>query len=352
MTGTKAMVGIELPFINVQRDRDGRPLYHYVRRYGIRRRLPGSPGSEEYIQAYWAFRAEIENVETPPPPEDRKSYPRGTFGCLVNDFLDSGQFKTKKPRTKGEYQRIAEGLQAGHGWKRVAHMKRRHVRQIRDEKAETPGEANNVLRMLKILLNFAVDDDLIEASPAARFKELPVGEWRSWTDDECTKFEKRWAPGTMQRRAYAIALYTGQRKKDQITRTRAHRIDGGIHVVQSKTDQELWIPEHPELTAELARGVAGIEHLLVTPTQGKPFDETYYGSWFADAIEEAGLPDDCVLHGLRKCAARTLAELGLSEEDIKSITGHATSRMIAKYVKAANQKTRAKRAMKAWENAR
>jgi integrase len=204
--------------------------------------------------------------------------------------------------------------------------------------------------MMKILLNFAVDDGLIKASPAAKFKELPVGEWRAWADDECAKFERRWAPGTMQRRAYAIALYTGQRKRDQISRTRAHRKDGGIEVVQSKTGEELWIPEHRELTAELARGVAGTGPLLFTPTQGKPFDENYYGAWMADAIDKAGLPDDCVLHGLRKTAARKLAELGLAEGDIQAITGHVTSRMVAKYVKGASQHRRAKRAMAAWEN--
>lgn len=270
----------------------------------------------------------------------------------MDDFLKSGQFKTKKPRTRGEYERIALLLQGEHGNKRVAHLERRHIRQIRDAKAETPGAANNVLRMLKILLNFAVDDGLIKASPAAKFKELPVGEWRAWTDDECAKFEKRWAPGTMQRRAYAIALYTGQRKRDQISRTRAHRKDGGICVVQSKTDEELWVPEHRELTEELARGVAGTDTLLFTPTQGKPFDENYYGAWMAEAIDKAGLPDDCVLHGLRKTAARTLAELGLSEADIQSITGHVTARMVAKYVKGANQHRRAKRAMAAWENDR
>jgi integrase len=92
--------------------------------------------------------------------------------------------------------------------------------------------------------------------------------------------------------------------------------------------------------------------LLFTPTQGKPFDANYYGSWFADAIDKAGLPDDCVLHGLRKTAAKKLAELGLAEGDIQSITGHVTSRMVAKYVKGANQHRRAKRAMAAWENDR
>ena len=347
------MVRVDLPYVKPERDRHGRIVYWYFRRNGRRWRLDGEPLSEEFMHVYYRLLAETDAGVSAAPPADRRDYPRGSFGCLIHDYLGSGQFKTKlMPRTKNEYRRICEVLQQHHGWKKVAHLKRRHVRQIRDEKGNTPGAANSVLRMLKILLNFAVEDDLIEASPAAKFKELPVGEWRAWTDEECQRFENRWAPGSMQRRAYALALYTGQRKQDQITRTRNHRFGGGIHVVQSKTGEELWIREHRELALELGRGVLGIDTLLVTPTQGKPFDESYYGSWFADAIDKAGLSDDCVLHGLRKCAARKLADLGLSEETIKSVTGHVTSRMVAKYVKGANQKRLSIAAMTKWENAK
>jgi integrase len=355
MSGTLegiAVGGIELPYLDFGRDRWGRIKYIYFRRNGQRWELPADQASKEFTDEYWRLRAMTDAATPAEAPDTKRSYTRGQFGALVNDFLDSSQFKTKSARTKGEYRRIAEGLQAEHGVKRVHKIERRHVRQIRDAKTETPGAANNVLRMLKILLNFAVDDGLIRFSPAARMKELPVGEWRAWTDKECEQFEKRWAPGTMQRRAYAVALYTGQRKQDQITRARKHREDGGIYVVQSKTGEELWTPEHRELTAELARGVAGADTLLFTPTTGEAFDPTYYGSWFADAIEEAGLPDDCVLHGLRKCAARKLAELGLSEKVIQSITGHVTARMIQKYTKGAEQRKLAKRAMKAWEKAK
>jgi integrase len=343
------MVGIDLPFLDIGRDRRGRTKYYYFRRNGQRWELPADPSSEAFMEEY----QRLKKLTEPSAAKTlcgKPDYPRGTFGSLIADFLASGQFKTKKPRTQAEYRRVCDALSECHGHKRVAHIRRRHVRQIRDEKADTPGAANTVLRMLKILLNFAVDDDLIEASPAAKFKELPVGEWRDWTDEECAQFERRWAPGSMQRRAYALALYTGQRKQDQITRARTHRRDGGISVVQSKTGEPLLIPEHRELTAELARGVAGLDTLLVTPTQGKPFEPVYYGSWFAESIEEAGLPDDCVLHGLRKTAARKLADLGLSEETIKSITGHVTSRMVGKYVKGANQKRLAREAIRRWEN--
>jgi integrase len=58
----------------------------------------------------------------------------------------------------------------------------------------------------------------------------------------------------------------------------------------------------------------------------------------------AGLPQ-CSVHGLRKAAAARLAELGCTEQEIMSITGHKTSKEIARYTKSANQKVRAERAI-------
>jgi integrase len=179
------------------------------------------------------------------------------------------------------------------------------------------------VRVLKLVLKFAVDEEWVDHNPAAGMELLKVGEWRAWTDEECAAFEARWAPGTMERRAYALAVYTGQRLTDLVTMARAHRKGGAIRVVQSKTGAELWIAEHKELTAELGRGVA--EHLsLLTTTQGKAFDPVYFGAWFADAIATAKLPDDCVLHGLRKTAARRLAEAGCSAHENMAVTGHST----------------------------
>ena len=57
----------------------------------------------------------------------------------------------------------------------------------------------------------------------------------------------------------------------------------------------------------------------------------------ADAIVAAGLPDRCVPHGLRKAAARRLAEAGCSEKQIAAVTGHTTLKEVARYTRAANQ---------------
>ena len=67
-----------------------------------------------------------------------------------------------------------------------------------------------------------------------------------------------------------------------------------IQVSQAKTGEDLWIAEHRALAAELALGEQSHMSLLTT-SKGKAFDPIYYGAWFADAIYEAGLPDDCGL---------------------------------------------------------
>jgi integrase len=66
----------------------------------------------------------------------------------------------------------------------------------------------------------------------------------------------------------------------------------------------------------------------------------------AKSIAAAGLPDRCVTHGLRKAAARRLAEAGCSANEIAAVTGHATLEEVARYTLAAEQKRLAQSAIK------
>jgi integrase len=50
-----------------------------------------------------------------------------------------------------------------------------------------------------------------------------------------------------------------------------------------------------------------------------------------------GLLDDIVLHGLRKTAARMMAEGLCSTLEIMAITGHKSLKEIERYTRAANQ---------------
>jgi integrase len=66
---------------------------------------------------------------------------------------------------------------------------------------------------------------------------------------------------------------------------------------------------------------------------------------FRNWCDAAGLPKRCKVHGLRKAACRRLAEHGCSEREIMAISGHATSKEIARYTKAADQARLARNAL-------
>jgi enterobacteria phage integrase len=125
--------------------------------------------------------------------------------------------------------------------------------------------------------------------------------------------------------------------------------DGTICVTPIKTKRttgvKLWIPIHPSLQDALDSVEQRGERILLT-AYGRPFTSNGFGGFMADKIAKAGLPDRCVTHGLRKAAARRLAEAGCTANEIASITGHATLLKVSRYTKAAEQRKLAASAMR------
>ena len=186
---------------------------------------------------------------------------------------------------------------------------------------------------------------LREDNPAAGVKlpNLKTDGYHSWTEAEIEQFEAYHGSGTRARLALTLLLYTGQRRGDVIRMGRQHIRDGVVHVRQQKTGIELAIPIHATLAAIIAETPA--DHLTLLTTQtGKPFSAAGFGNWFRDRCNEAGLAH-CSAHGLRKAAARRLAEAGCTMHEIAAITGHASLSEIQRYTKAADQKRLALSAM-------
>jgi len=53
----------------------------------------------------------------------------------------------------------------------------------------------------------------------------------------------------------------------------------------------------------------------------------------------------CVMHGLRKTAAKTLVEVGCTAHEIMAVTGHKSLAEVERYTRAANQKRMASAAI-------
>lgn len=83
------------------------------------------------------------------------------------------------------------------------------------------------------------------------------------------------------------------------------------------------MPIHPDLQAALD-GTPSNHLTFLTTSLGKPFTAAGFTNWFREACNAAGLPKGTSAHGLRKAAARRLAEAGCSANVIASTP--ATSR--------------------------
>jgi integrase len=322
-------------------DRHGRVRYYFRRGKGRRIPLPGRPGTEEFMRAY---QAALDGDEPPALPKLRGT--PGTFDRLVQNYFASTDYLHLAPSTRRTYRLVIERLlrEEKIGHRLVAQMTRQHVQVIVGRRASTPGAANDVLKKLKILLHFAIDHGWRKDDPTLRIKGFAEGEFHTWTDEEIEAFERKWPLGTRERTAFALLLFTGQRASDVKAMSWADVVEDSIHVAQGKTGEKLWIPMHLELQQALkSRGRGG--GLMLITGFGKEFSDKGFSNFMADRIDQAGLPDRCVTHGLRKAAARRLAEAGCSTKEIAAITGHTTLKEIERYTRAAEQRKLAASAM-------
>lgn len=77
--------------------------------------------------------------------------------------------------------------------------------------------------------------------------------------------------------------------------------------------------------------------MLLTTEEGEPYSEKGFGNWIKKAATQAGLAH-CSAHGLRKAAARRLAEAGCTVHEIMSITGHQRLKEVERYTRAAGRR--------------
>jgi integrase len=320
-------------------DRHGKPRF-YFRRPGFKVvPLPGLPWSPPFMAAYEAALAgqpaEIGSARTNP----------GTVRALAVSYFNSSDFSSLKPSSQAIYRGVIDRFCIQYGNNRVAGLKREHVVRLMAARAERPVAANTLRKVLRAMMKHAVEICLRADDPTRDVRAIRVKSdgFHSWNDDEIAQFEKRHPTGTPARLALALLLYTGQRRSDVVRMGPQHIRNGVLGVRQQKTGFELAIPVHSTLAAVIAE--TPTYHLTFLTNQfGRPFTAGYFGQWFREQCDMAGLRH-CSAHGLRKAAARRLAEAGCTAHEIAAITGHASLKEVARYTEAADRKRLAVSAM-------
>jgi integrase len=334
------MTRLRIAYIQSFRDKKTGAVFHYFRRAGFMRvRLPGLPGSTEFMAAYQAALG-----SRPEPIGVAKRSKPGSVSAAIVSYYGSQSFRNLTGGTPAMRRAILERFRDQHGDKPIALMPKKFILALLDQME--PFAARNWLKAIRALMHHCVEYELIRENPTQGIK-LPTIKshgHHTWAEDEIAAFEAHHPIGSKARLAFALLLYTAQRRGDVIRMGRQHVRDGVLRLRQQKTGATLAIPVSLALQAAIDAMPGDHLALLVTKS-GKTYGATNFSEQFRKWCEDASLPRRCTAHGLRKAACRRLAEAGCSANEIAAISGHATLREVERYTRAADQARMAQSAM-------
>ena len=296
--------------------------------------------------SFEAFKEEYRKAVSNPQPSSNLGKSMhvapGSLRTLVQQYYGSAEFRLLGERTRRVRMGILNGMCETHGSKPYARMEPRHVRGLRDEKAEFPEAANARIKALRQVFAWAIEAGHAKDNPARDVPYIQTGStgWHTWTAEEVHHFEERHPVGSKPRLALAVLLYTGVRRSDAVRLGRQMEQSGWLRFTEEKGKARhaklREIPILPELRAVIDATRSGHLTYLVTEF-GKPFTPAGFSNWFRRRCDEAGLKH-CSAHGLRKAGATIAAENGATEHQLMAIFGWESPKEAAHYTRAANRK--------------
>jgi integrase len=332
------MTRIRLAYVQSFFDKKTGTVFHYFRRAGYPRiRLPGIPGSLEFMTAYQAALA-----SAPTPVGAKRSAP-GSVSAAIASYYQSQSFRALKGGTPAVRRGHLERFRTRHGDKPIALLPKKFIVAMLDTMPTSV--ARNCLKALRPLMRHCVEHGLMREDPTfgIRLRAVKSDGHHTWTEEEIAAFEAHHPVGSKARLAFALLLYTAQRRGDVVRLGRQHIRDCALHLKQQKTGKALVIPIRPEL--QMILDATPSEHLtFLVARGGKPYRGNDFSEQFRRWCDDAGL-HHCTAHGLRKAACRRMAEAGYTAHEIAAWSGHATLNEVTRYTTAADQERMARNAM-------
>lgn len=273
----------------------------------------------------------------------------GSVNELVALYRSSPDYQNTRPKTRKDYLRYLDWIKEKWGDLPVCEIDREAIIEARNGLKSKPRTADYLVAVIRRLLTFAVDRPRqfgLSANPALQIERIFTTEgYSAWPDPVIAEATGRAYPELAK--VVLLGLYTGQRGQDCVRMLWSHYDGSGIEVAQEKTGKRLWIPAHKELRAVLDR-MPRTAAVICVNRQGKPWKLDHLRHEIRDLMRPVGRFS---FHGLRKAAAKRMAEAGCSAHQISAITGQSLQ-MVEHYTRSAEQKKMAKAAVRKLERKR
>lgn len=330
-------------FVTRERSRHGRLAFYFRRGKGERTRLPDY-GSATFDAEYQAALA-----GTTAKTRRGRIVNRSSLAWLVEEYRVSADYAALSPATRRQRDNIfhntVEGDAGGQPFRAVSEAGLKKAVEIRKA---TPSAARNFLDAMRGMFRWAKESGHVTIDPTTGLKppkRRKNAGFTPWTDDDVALYEARWPAGSKERVWLHVLRYTGLRRGDAVTVGRQHVKDGVALIRTEKSGYEIEavVPLHPQLIETLAIGPTG-DLAWICGERGRPFKKESFGTVFREACDDAGIAKGKSAHGLRKLAAATLAELGLTVSELEALFGWEGGRMASHYTKSADRRALGRKA--------
>jgi len=314
---------------------------YYVRKPGrrkirIRSLFTDSAGNitREFMDEYWAA---LEGAA----PDKRSPNREGTFYWFVDQYLKSDEFKDLDPETQKVRRSILNRFCEGAGEFPFKQFRHEDAIRSRDKRRSTPGAADNLIKALRRLFNWGIEQNLAFHNPTNGIKKILKSDGHhTWTPEEVDQFRSHHALGTRARLALELMIHVGARRSDAASIGRQNEHDGWLRFTARKNRRRAPVTIEVPIAHELQRAIletkTGELTYLIT-SRGHPFTIESFGNKFREWCDEAKLYH-CTAHGLRKASAVMLAENGASAPELCAIFGWSKLETAEIYIRKAQKR--------------
>jgi integrase len=258
--------------------------------------------------------------------------PRGGMADLIDTAL-AHILKGKPPNTVKSYGVAAKRLKKVFAEFAPEQVKSVHVVKMKKALISTPSQANSCLTVLRLVFDYAVEEELIESNPAASVKRYREPKrTRLIGLDEYARIYAQAGPRLQV--IMDLCIRTGQRIGDVLAIRRSDLTSEGIRFQPQKTDTKKGlVPWTTELRAvvERAKGLGGnlTALTLLYNRRGRPLSYWAVFDQWRKARLKAGIPD-ARIHDLRAVAATWARKQG---KNPTALLMHASPAQTERYLR-------------------
>ena len=332
-----APMKLKLQHVTPRKNRDGTTRYYFRRRGQPVERLPDDITSPEFMERYRKCLNWIA-----PSVEAQE----GSFAWVCDQYMSSPAFKSKAKATRDARRRIILAMMAERispqypetfGQERFKSITAKHLRVLRDRKAENPNAANERLKILSQVWKLAAIEGWAESNIVKTIERLsiPRGGHDTATDEQIAQY---FAYHTEGNAWLAMKLLTnfGMRISDLRIVGWQHVRNGYLVFDTVKTGVRCELEISGEMLAALPEKGEQVTFLL--SEWGRPFKSDKalsqrVGKW----IRQAGI-EGITAHSIRKWLATKKAEDGATEMQLMAFFGWKDAKEARPYVQKANRR--------------